>query len=67
MSHHFDTPTGREDPRLNLCDVYLFAGNADTMMPAVQTPVTAKDSGSVDPWVPTAAPPGYLRLALGGD
>ena len=26
MSHHFDTPTGREDPRLNLCDFYLFEG-----------------------------------------
>ncbi len=26
MSHHFDSPTGREDPRLNLCDAYLFAG-----------------------------------------
>lgn len=26
MSHHFDTPTGREDPRLNLADLYLFAG-----------------------------------------
>jgi hypothetical protein len=26
MSHHFDTPTGREDPRLNLCDLYLFEG-----------------------------------------
>jgi hypothetical protein len=26
MSHHFDTPTGREDPRLNLCDYYLFEG-----------------------------------------
>jgi hypothetical protein len=25
VSHHFDTPTGREDPRLNLCDLYLFA------------------------------------------
>jgi hypothetical protein len=24
MSHHFDTPTGREDPRINLCDFYLF-------------------------------------------
>jgi hypothetical protein len=28
MSHHFDTPTGREDPRLNLGDFYLFAGRA---------------------------------------
>jgi hypothetical protein len=26
MSHHFDTPTAREDPRLNLCDFYLFDG-----------------------------------------
>lgn len=26
MSHHFDSPTGREDPRLNLCDMYLFEG-----------------------------------------
>jgi hypothetical protein len=30
MSHHFDTPTGREDPRLNLCDFYLFAGRPGT-------------------------------------
>ena len=26
MSHHFDTPTAREDPRLNVCDFYLFPG-----------------------------------------
>jgi hypothetical protein len=26
LSHHFDTPTAREDPRLNLCDFYLFPG-----------------------------------------
>lgn len=26
MSHHFDTPTAREDPRINVCDLYLFAG-----------------------------------------
>jgi hypothetical protein len=35
VSHHFDTPTGREDPRLNLCDVYLFAGKADTTVMAM--------------------------------
>jgi hypothetical protein len=29
VSHHFDSPTGREDPRLNLCDAYLFAGRAN--------------------------------------
>jgi hypothetical protein len=27
LSHHFDTSTGRLDPRLNLCDFYLFAGS----------------------------------------
>jgi hypothetical protein len=26
MSHHFDSPSGREDQRLNLCDLFLFAG-----------------------------------------
>src|ERR1700689_3326548 len=26
MSHHFDTPTAREDPRINVCDFYLFRG-----------------------------------------
>jgi hypothetical protein len=35
VSHHFDTPTGREDPRLNLCDAYLFAGKADTTVMAM--------------------------------
>ena len=27
MSHHFDSPTGREDPRLNLCYIYIFPGS----------------------------------------
>jgi hypothetical protein len=35
VSHHFDSPTGREDPRLNLCDVYLFSGKADTTVMAM--------------------------------
>ena len=27
MSHHFDTPTAKEDPRINICDLLLrFAG-----------------------------------------
>jgi hypothetical protein len=30
MSHHFDSPTAIEDGRLNLTDVYAFAGPADT-------------------------------------
>ena len=28
MSHHFDTPTGREDPLVSPGDFYLFAGRA---------------------------------------
>jgi hypothetical protein len=35
VSHHFDTPTAREDPRLNLCDVYLFPGTAATTVMAM--------------------------------
>jgi hypothetical protein len=26
MSHHFDTPSALEDPRINVCDLYLFDG-----------------------------------------
>jgi hypothetical protein len=30
MSHHFDSPTGIEDGRLNLCDVYVFPETTGT-------------------------------------
>ncbi len=35
MSHHFDTPTAREDPRINVCDFYLFQGRAGTTVMAM--------------------------------
>src|SRR5271154_4464567 len=35
MSHHFDTPTAREDPRINLCDFYLFSGGPGTTVMAM--------------------------------
>jgi Domain of unknown function (DUF4331) len=35
MSHHFDTPTARQDPRVNLCDFYLFGGNPGTTVMAL--------------------------------
>ena len=39
MSHHFDTPTAREDPRINLCDFYLFSGgSASTVMAMTVNP-----------------------------
>lgn len=46
MSHHFDTPTAREDPRLNLCDMYVFAGSPQTtvMVMTVNPDATAKTS-----------------------
>jgi hypothetical protein len=53
MSHHFDTPTAREDPRINVCDLYLFEGSpghtvmAMTVNPdaGVSSPDTFRDEG----------------------
>jgi hypothetical protein len=45
VSHHFDTPTGREDPRLNLSDVYVFAGSAEsTVMAMTVNPAATPDT-----------------------
>lgn len=30
MSHHFDTPSAKEDPRINVCDFYIFEGTPDS-------------------------------------
>jgi hypothetical protein len=35
MSHHFDTKLAKEDPSLNLCDFYLFAGAPGTTVMAM--------------------------------
>src|ERR1700692_672383 len=35
MSHHFDTPTAREDPRIGVTDFYLFDGAAGTTVMAM--------------------------------
>ena len=35
MSHHFDTPTAKEDPRINVCDFYLFRGHPGTTVMAM--------------------------------
>lgn len=54
MSHHFDTPTAAEDPRINLCDFYLFQGAAagSTVMAltvnpdaGISAPDTFRDEG----------------------
>ncbi len=49
MSHHFDTPTAREDPRLDLCDFYLFGGTSDTTVMAM-TVNPAADVDTVAPF-----------------
>ena len=53
MSHHFDTPTAREDPRINVCDFYLFSGRPGTTAMAMtvnadaglSAPVTSREEG----------------------
>ena len=50
LSHHFDIPTGREDPRLNLCDFYLFAGSAAGTTAMVMTVNPAADARTAAPF-----------------
>jgi hypothetical protein len=53
MSHHFDTPTAKEDPRINVCDFYLFRGRPGTAVMALtvnpdagkSAPDTFRDEG----------------------
>jgi hypothetical protein len=45
MSHHFDTPTAREDPRINVCDFYLFAGGPGRTVMAMTVNPDAGFSG----------------------
>jgi hypothetical protein len=50
MSHHFDTPTAREDPRLNLCDFYLFAGSVAGTTAMAMTVDPAANAHTVAPF-----------------
>jgi hypothetical protein len=45
MSHHFDTPTAREDPRINVCDFYLFRGRPGFTVMAMTVNPNAGQSG----------------------
>ncbi len=45
MSHHFDTPTAREDPRINVCDFYLFRGRPGLTVMAMTVNPNAGQSG----------------------
>jgi hypothetical protein len=46
MSHHFDSPLARQDPRLDITDVYLFRGTNGTVFVI-----------DVNSWSPAQAPP----------
>ena len=46
MSHHFDTPSAKEDPRINVCDFYLFRGGPGT---AVMVLTVKPDAGHSAP------------------
>jgi Domain of unknown function (DUF4331) len=47
MSHHFDTTTARQDPRLNICDYYLFqAQPGRTVMILAVNPAAGRDSAT---------------------
>jgi len=37
MSHHFDSPESRQDSRINICDIYLFNGEAPETIVTVMT------------------------------
>jgi hypothetical protein len=45
MSHHFDTPTAMQDPRINVCDLYLFRGRPGTTVMAMTVNPDAGLSG----------------------
>lgn len=54
MSHHFDTSTAREDPRINLCDFYLFGGDPGRTVMAM----------TVNPDAGISAPDTFLEEGL---
>jgi len=65
VSHHFDTPTAREDPRLNLCDFYLFAGSTPGTTAMAMTVNPAADAQTTAPFREEAI---YaFRFATDGD
>jgi Domain of unknown function (DUF4331) len=45
MSHHFDTPSAQKDPRINVCDFYLFRGKPQTAVMALTVNPDAGLSG----------------------
>ena len=60
VSHHFDTPTAKEDPRINVCDFYLFRGRPGTTVMAL----TVNPNAGVRTRADTFRDDGPLRLSL---
>ena len=64
MSHHFDTKLAKEDPSLNLCDLYLFDG------PSGKTVLAMTVNPDVGLWAPDTVHPEGLyafRFDVNGD
>jgi hypothetical protein len=47
MARHFDTPTARVDPRINVCDFYLFRGQPGFTAMAMSVNPNAGQSGPI--------------------
>jgi hypothetical protein len=64
MSHHFDTDLAKTDPRLNICDLYVFKGTGERTVLAM---TCCADAGISSPDV--FHPEGIyaFRIDLNGD
>ena len=73
MSHHLDTLTAQEDPRIDLCDFYLFRGRPGTIVLAMtvnpDAAVSAPDTSCRPRSASTTASPGFRRFTqfIGSD
>jgi len=64
MSHHFDNPNARDDPRLNVNDFYLFAGG---LRRTVMAMTICPDAGTSAPDTPRDEGLYAMRFDLNGD
>jgi Domain of unknown function (DUF4331) len=64
MSHHFDTTHAKDDPRLNLCDMYLFKGPGERTVMAM---TCCADAGISSPDMFHPEGTYAFRIDLNGD
>ena len=64
MSHHFDTPTAKEDPRINVCDFYLFRGRPGTTVMALTVNPNAGSARQTPSATKVSTPFASTRIAI---